>query len=243
MEEKQLSYQIDGKNYQGYIVTPSKVSAQSPAILIAHTYRGLDDLIKQRARELARKGYIAMAADLYGEGKVAATDDEAVSLMLPLFRDRTELQKRVTAAFHLLETQPHVKKDAICAIGFCFGGLTVIELLRSGVDVKGIVSFHGVLGYALGDNKATAAKPKKMQGAALILHGNDDPLVSEQDIRDLKKEFTEAGLDWQFHIYGHTVHAFTNPGANDTAHGLVYNKKANARSWIAMHNFFDEILK
>lgn len=249
-QEKNMSgafvdYQLNGKTFKGYLATPidNPTKPKRAGILIAHTWRGLDDFIKDKAHELAKLGYVAMAADLFGDGKIAASDEEAASLILPLFTDRAVIQERIVAALNAFKDTQQVRHDAIGAIGFCFGGLCAIELLRSGAEIQGIVSFHGVLGDELAGHKAKRAKPSAMKGAALILHGNEDPLVSDQDISALKKEFTEAGIDWQFHIYGHTQHAFTNPNAHDAAKGLIYNEKAARRSWKAMKDFFEERMK
>lgn len=239
MTGKSVSYQVGGKSFVGYFAAP-KGKAKA-GILIAHTWRGVDDLMKQKAHDLADLGYAAFAADVYGDGYVPITDEEATNCMLPLFIDRAELRKRIVGSYETLKHQEGVPHNNLGAIGFCFGGLTVIELLRSGVDIKGIVSFHGVLGFKLGDNQAVPAKAKPLKGAALILHGNDDPLVSDQDITDIKKEFTYAKIDWQFHIYGNTMHAFTNPAADAPESGLVFNAKANKRSWVSMNNFFAEL--
>ena len=150
------------------------------------------------------------------------------------------MQKRIIASYETLIKQPGVDKSRIGAIGFCFGGLTVIELLRSGTPVKSVVSFHGVLGNA---GAKTVPIATNIKGSILILHGYDDPLESTSDVLNTQKEFNEAGIDWQMDIYGHTSHAFTNPQSHDIVKGLIYNEKANKRSWIAMKNFFEETLK
>ncbi len=231
--------------FKGYLAKPlvTDPTKLQPGVLIAHTWRGLDEFIIKKADALAKLGIVAYAADLFGEGKVATTDEEAFSLIAPLFVDRLALQERMNAAFSVLKEQPQVAKDRIGAIGFCFGGLSAIELLRSGADVKAIVSFHGVLGNELGGHKAKLAPSKQMLGSALILHGNDDPSVTDKDIAAIRAEFTKAKIDWQFHVYGNAMHAFTNPLANSPENGLLYNRSADHRSWIAMQNFFKEKLQ
>ena len=171
-------------------------------------------------------------------------EDSVLAHMMPLFLDRLLLQSRLKAAFQKLSEYPLVDAKRIGAIGFCFGGLCVLELLRSGVPVRGVVSFHGVLGNKMGDKQAkTVPIANHINGSALILHGHDDPLVSNEDISALTKELTQAKIDWQFMHYGHTSHAFSNPEANNAASGMLYNEAAARRSWLAMINFFNEIFQ
>lgn len=237
-----ITYECKGVALKGHIVYSGEASAKRPAVIVAHAWRGQDDFARERAHELAELGYVGFAADLYGDGKTAQTDEEALKLMLPLFLDRSLLRERINAAFDVLKSHPYVDAAEIGAIGFCFGGLTVIELLRSGADVAGVVSFHGVLGDKLGEHKATLApNAKKIEGSLLILHGHDDPLSSAEDICHIQDEFTLAKVDWQMNIYGHTMHAFTNPQAHDLKNGLVFEAIANMRSWREMCNFFEEI--
>lgn len=244
MHEETISYQVDSKKFIGQLISPDQTTQQKrPAILVAHAWMGRDDFALQKAKEMAELGYIGFAVDLYGEGKVVKTETEATSLMIPLFLDRQLLQKRILAAYEVIKTHPLVDAKRIGGIGFCFGGMTIIELLRSGADVKGVVSFHGLLGSKMGEHQAkTVPIAHNIKGSLLILHGYDDPLVSQEDIRTAQKEFNDAQIDWQMHTYGHTSHAFTNPKVNDLKSGLIYSQKATKRSWQSMRNFFEEIL-
>jgi dienelactone hydrolase len=237
-----IPYFCNGVKFNGFLAYTTDARAKRPAVIIAHAWRGQDDFARQKARDLAERGNLAFAADLYGDGIVAANDEEASKLMAPLFIDRELLRARINAAFDVVSKHPLVNPAAIGAIGFCFGGLTVIELLRSGAELAGVVSFHGLLGNKLGDIKAKAvANAKEIHGALLILHGYKDPLVSAEDVRSIQQEFSRAGIDWQMHIYGDAVHAFTNPQAQNERGGMLYNPTAAMRSWQAMNNFFDEI--
>lgn len=238
--ESKISYFSEGIECKGFVARPQS-SRKAPCVLVAHAWMGQDSFAREKARELARLGFVGFAIDVYGNGTTATTSDKALELMLPLFLDRASLQKRVLAAFEFAKTLDGVDASKIGAIGFCFGGQTVLELLRSGAAVKGVVSFHGVLGNALNGKAAVLSKPKAMQGAALVLHGHDDPLVSHDDLVQLQKEFTKASIDWQLHIFGRTKHAFTNPEANDAAMGLVYDEKAHMRSWQLMKDFLKEV--
>lgn len=243
MEELKISYHTGKNEFHGFLAFERGAKTKKPAILIAHAWKGLDEFAKGKARELARQGYIAFAADVYGKGVVVESDEEASELMSPLFIDRRELQKRILAAYETLKVHPQVDPKRIGAIGFCFGGLTVIELLRSGADVRGVVSFHGLLGHTLGTLKAKPGiKTDMIKGSLLILHGHDDPLVSAEDISNLQLELTQAKADWQMNLYGHTLHAFTNPEADKKEFGMLYNKRSANRAWLAMENFFNEVL-
>lgn len=239
MKERTIPYQAADVQSEGFIVYDDKIKTPRPAVIVAHAWRGQDDFARDKARELARLGYIGFAADLFGNRKNAADDDEAGALIKPLFLDRKLLQQRIIAAYETLLQQPGVDPSRIGAIGFCFGGLTVIELLRSGTPVKSVVSFHGVLGHT---GAKTVPIAKNIKGSILLLHGYNDPLVPIQDVVDTQKEFNDAGIAWQMDIYGHTSHAFTNPMAHDKAKGLIYNEKIAKRAWTAMKNFFEETI-
>lgn len=242
MLEETISYQSGDTTCKGFLAYDNTVDERRPGVLIAHAWRGLDEFAKSRARELARLGYVAFVADLYGQGKQAHTDEEAAMLMLPLFLDRELLQSRVISGLRVMQECQFCHPHKSGAIGFCFGGLAVIELLRSGTPVNGVVSFHAVMASRMGDQKAkTVPIAEQIKGSILALHGHDDPLVSHEDLTHFQDEFTKAHVDWQLNIYGHTSHAFTNPNANDTAKGLVYQQKSAVRAWKSMQIFFKEL--
>jgi dienelactone hydrolase len=244
MHEEIVKYRSGETECHGYAAYEDHLDHKRPAVLVAHAWRGQDNFAKEKARKLAELGYVGFAADIYGNGINANDNQEALALMMPLFMDRQELRNRICAAYQTVSNLPIVDVKRIGAIGFCFGGLTVIELLRSGAPVRGIVSFHGTLGYTLGDKKAPVLPiSQSARGSALILHGHEDPLVSREDIEGLQKELTQAEIDWQMHIYGHAVHAFTNPEVSDKQSGLAFNSLANYRSWQSMCNFFTEVFK
>lgn len=243
MAIERVDYQAFDIQAKGYIAYPKGQAKESPAIILAHAWRGLDNFVKDKAEELASHGYVAFAADVYG-GVLAQDDGEAFQLMSPLFVNRALLRKRLGAAFELVKDLPKVDSSRIGAIGYCFGGAAVIELLRSGLDIKGIVSFHGVLGNQIGGLVASQEPIKPAKGShALILHGDQDPLVSQQDINQIKQELTDHQVDWQFHIFGNAVHAFTNPEVHNFKEGLCFDVKANERSWNMMHDFFNEVFQ
>lgn len=238
-----ISYIIEGSLFRGFLALPP-TEQKAPGILIAPAWKGLDEFAKAKAFALAELGYVAFAADLYGDGVVANSDEEASALMLPLFLDRALLRQRINAALEELKKHPSVETSKIGSIGFCFGGLTVIELLRSGATILGAVSFHGILGTQMGNRTANLSEnADSIKAKLLVLHGHDDPLVSQEEITHLQKEMDKANVDWQMNIYSQTSHAFTNPQADDTEHGLIFNQRTNDRAWLSMHNFFQEIFK
>jgi dienelactone hydrolase len=243
MHEEIISYSSEGVSCRGYLAKEDSDSSK-PAIIVTPAFRGLDPFAREKARELAKLGYAAFAADLYGNGLNVDNNEEASKLMMPLFIDRRTLRNRIYAAYETVKTIPGIDASKIGAIGFCFGGLAAIELLRSGAELKGVVSFHALLGGTLGQTKANLEPPSsKIYGSLLILHGYLDPLVSQKDISDIQQEFTKADIDWSMYIYGRAKHAFMNPLANDDKSGLVYNENISKRAWQSMRDFFDEVLR
>lgn len=226
----------DGTNVlEGYLAYDSSSSAKRPGVLVVHEWMGLGPFAKKRAEDLAAMGYVAFAADIYGKGVRPKDTKEAGELAGKYKGDRALLRSRVNAALHLLQKNEYVDTKKIAAIGFCFGGTTVLELARLGAPVKGVVSFHGGL---------SSPKPedaKNIKGRVLALHGADDPFT-KSEVADFQDEMRKANVDWEFISYGGAVHSFTNPEAgNDNSKGAAYNKKADERSWQAMKDFFKEI--
>lgn len=243
IHEETIDYRCNGTTFLGYLANDPTITGKKPAILVAHAWKGQDDFAREKARDLAKLGYIGFAADLYGSGKIVETDEEAAAMMTPLFINRKKLRERIVAAYNTVIQQNAVNKDQVGAIGFCFGGLTVIELLRSGVKLKGVVSFHGLFGDSLGDIKAELApSTPDTDCSILLLHGYHDPLVSQHDVVHIQKELSNAKIDWQMHIFGNASHAFTNPKANEPEKGLIYDLSSDVRSWKSMISFFQEII-
>lgn len=242
MKKELVNYRCGDKECKGEIYYDPSSQEKMPAIILAHAWRGLDDYARQMAKNVAELGYLAFAADLYGDGKTADNDQEAGALMAPLFIDRKLLRERMQAAYDTAKNHPLVDKDRIGAIGFCFGGLTVIEFYKSGAPVQGVVSFHGILGDKKSSLQAKVEPiSQNIKGSILVLHGNDDPFVNQGEIDKFKTDMTQAKADWQFHIFGHAVHAFTNQNAHNAEAGMVYNEITSRRAWQLMANFFEEI--
>lgn len=242
MKQEKITYQAGDTECHGYVAYNPEIATPKPAVIVAHAWKGLDEFAKGKADALAEMGYFAFAADVYGEGANAENNEEALEMMTPLFLDRALLRERITAAYQTAAKHPEANSEKIGAIGYCFGGITVIELLRSGAAIRGAVSFHGTLARALGEKQAklTPVAPD-IKGAMLALHGHEDPMVSKEDVAHFEKEMTEARVDWQLHVFGHAKHAFTNPSANDPDLGLIYHPKASKRAWQSMCAFFDEV--
>lgn len=235
VQTREVEYFDGDVRLLGFLAFDDAVSVPMPAVLVAHMWGGREAFVCDKARALAALGYAGFALDLYGAAKVGSGPEENARLMQPFLEDRALLQRRMHLALETVRRLEMVDRGRIAAIGFCFGGLCVLDLARTGADVKGVVSFHGLL-KPPGNTKGT-----KILAKVLVLHGHDDPMVPVEDVVALERELTEAGADWQVHVYGHTMHAFTNPNANDPNIGTVYHPLANRRSWIAMRNFLEEI--
>lgn len=244
MKKEWIDYSVDGRFYRGYLVYDGKTTEPRPLVIVSHAWMGQDSFARKKADFLAELGYAGFALDLYGEGIEVESSREAAELMMPLFAQRQELQKRIKKAYEVAANHPICDRKNIGSIGFCFGGLAALELLRSGVLLKGTVGFHALLGDRLGDTAAQrAVKAEQMHGSLLILHGYKDPLVSASDIAEIQKEFSNAHVDWQMHIYGDASHAFTNPEAKDPLSGLIYHPKTEQRALQSMRSFFAEVFE
>ncbi|MCQ8115804.1 dienelactone hydrolase family protein [Methylomonas rosea] len=220
---------------EGFFAYDDAIVGQRPVVLIHHAWGGRDQFVADKALKLAELGYLAFATDMYGKGVLGKSPEENAALMQPFIQDRAKLQQRLQAALSTVKLMPWADNARIAAIGFCFGGLCALDLARTGVDICGVVSFHGLLGAP--ENIPNLSIKAKV----LVLHGYDDPMASAEQVLALQNELTKAGADWQLHSYGQTMHAFTNPVANNPGFGTVYQPVADRRSWQAMQNFLTEI--
>jgi dienelactone hydrolase len=221
---------------EAYVALPAQQKQKLPAVMICHAWSGRSKFETDKADELASLGYIGIALDNYGKGIQGKNNEENATLMQPLLQDRLKLQKRLLAGLHAARNVEQVDTTRVAAIGFCFGGLCALDLARSGADLAGIVSFHGLF------NAPEKLPENAIKARILALHGHDDPLVPPAKVLELEHELTNAGADWQIHIYGGTMHAFTNPAASAPEQGMVYNPAAANRAWASMKNFLQEIL-
>lgn len=234
IQTRLVDYQDQDTALEAFMAWDDAVSGPRPAVAVAHTWAGRSAFEEGKAVELAEQGYVGFALDMYGRGVRGSSPEENTALMAPLMEDRAGLQRRIKTAIVTLRQQAEVDPARVAASGYCFGGLCVLDLARSGSDVCGVVSLHGL--FTPPGN--TAGIP--ISARVLCLHGYDDPMARPQSVLELAGELSAAGADWQVHAYGNTVHAFTNPQANNAAMGTLYNPTADRRSRAAMLNFLEE---
>jgi dienelactone hydrolase len=234
IQSRVIEYGDDQNTFEGILVWDDSFSGPRPGVLVAHTIRGRTPFEEGKARELAKLGYIGFAIDVYGASQIGGDDFASRSNMDALLADRPGLQERLSLSLDTFVQQSEVDHENVAAIGFCFGGLCVLDLARIGAPLAGVVSFHGLF-HAPGNTAGNS-----ISTSILALHGWDDPLAKPDSVVALGEELSAAGADWQIHGYGGTQHAFTNPAANDRDRGTVYDAQADKRSWIAMTNFLAE---
>lgn len=234
---RDIEYTQGGAILQGYLAHDTRFSGKRPGIIIAHQWKGLGEYEKRRARMLAEMGYVAFALDIYGKGVRPDSAEKAREQAGKYRANRPLLRNRARAAVIALRKQPNVDVSRLAAIGYCFGGGTVLELARSGADLKAFVSFHGNL------DTPDPSLAKDTKGQILVLHGAADPHVKPEQIQAFTNEMNAAkNVDWRMISYGHAVHSFTEKEAgNDPSDGSAYNQKADVRSWAAMKRLFAEV--
>ena len=238
IQTQTVEYKQGDTTLEGVIVFDDAVKTKRPGVLVVHQWMGLTEYEKKRAEMLAQLGYVAFCADIYGKGVHPKDTSEAGPLAGKYKGDRALLRARVNAGLDTFKKSELVDSKRIAAIGYCFGGTTVIELARSGADLAGIVSFHGGL------DSPTPADGKNIKCKVLACHGADDPYVPAKELAAFESEMRDNKVDWQLIAYGGAVHSFTQPMAgNDNSKGAAYNASADKRSWEAMKQFFAEVLK
>ena len=236
---QEVSYRAGDTTLKGYLASNTQQSGPRPGVLLVPEFWGQNDYVRKRARMLAERGYVALALDMYGDGKMAQNLDEArkfsgeVRANLPMAKDR------FLAALELLKSQPEVDGNRIAAFGYCFGGGIALAMARMGVDLAGVASFHGGLATE------TPAKKGDIKGSLLIMNGADDPLITPENIADFKQEMTNAGVDFTFIDYPGAKHAFTNPDADRIGQQyqlpVAYNESADHQSWDESQRFLKAI--
>ena len=233
-----VSYKDGDVELQGYLSYDETLSSLRPGVLVVHEWMGLNEYAKHRADMLAELGYVAFAVDIYGKNNIPTSMQEAATTAGNFKNDRQLLRRRILLGLDELKKRPNVDVNKIAAIGYCFGGTTVLELARSGADIKGVVSFHGGL------DTPTPEDAKNIKSKVLVLTGGDDPTVPPSQVEAFEKEMRDANVDWQVKVYGGAVHSFSNPASgNDNSTGVAYNAKADKRSWEDMKLFFNEIFQ
>jgi dienelactone hydrolase len=240
IKEENVSYTVNSMTYKGFIAYDDNIKGKRPAILVVPEWWGLNDYTKMRARKLAELGYIAMAADVFGNGKVAANPTEAQELTTPYYKDPTLAKSHLDAALQKLKEYSQTDLENVAAIGYCFGGYIVLNYAKLGADLKGVVSFHGGMGGVPVDMKLLKAK-------VLVCQGGSDKFVSQKDVDKFKHQLDSIGSDNTFKIYANATHAFTNPDATKIGKEfnmpIEYNAEADRDSWNDMKTFFGKIFK
>lgn len=238
VQNKAVTYQDDETQLTGQLYWDDAISGKRPGILVVHEWWGLNDYAKKRARMLAELGYVAFAADMYGTGHVTDTPDQAREWMQEVTADVEGWRARASLGLQQLAKHELVESSQLAAIGYCFGGATVLQMSYDNAAVKGVVSFHGAL-PAAPEEMAGKIKPR-----ILVLHGHADSFVAPEVVANFRNKLDEAGADWEMNTYGNARHGFTNPNADKRGmDALKYNAAADARSWARMQSFFDELFK
>jgi dienelactone hydrolase len=240
LKEETVSYTLDSLSMSSYVVYDENIEGIRPAVLVVHEWWGLNEYAKRRARQLAELGYIAMAVDMYGNGRMGNDPEAAGKLAMPFYQNPQMAKAHFDAALNKFKTFMQVDTGKIAGIGYCFGGGVLLGLARMGEDLKGVVSFHGNL---LG----TPADKNLLRSKILVCHGDSDSFVLPAEVAQFKKQMDSIGADYTFKTYAGATHSFTNPDA--TALGqkfkipVSYNAAADSASWNDMKDFFDRIFK
>lgn len=237
MHTTTLEYHDGDTLLEAWVARPATEAATRPAVLICHAWAGRSAFECEKAEQLAALGYVGIALDNYGKGVLGSNNEENAALMTPFVQDRAKLRRRLQAGLAAASALPCVDKQRIAVIGYCFGGLCALDFARSGADIRGAVSFHGLF-----NAPETLPNAAQIHAKVLALHGHDDPMVPPEAVLKLEQELTAAGVDWQIHAYGGTAHAFTNPQAQMPAQGMQYNAVAARRAWLSMQQFLAEVL-
>jgi len=241
VEGREVSYTAEGIVMKGYLAYDKSIEGRRPGVLVVHEWWGLNDYARKRARMLAELGYTALAVDMYGEGKQAMHPDDAGKFSSELMKNFDVAKMRFMAALEFLKKQSTVDPERIAAIGYCFGGGVVLNMVRQGVDLKGVASFHGGL------SAVRPAEPGVVKGRVLVLHGADDKFITAEQIDAFKNEMKNGGVDYRFVVYPGAAHGFTNPDADEYARKfnlpLRYNAEADKKSWEELKKFLAAIFK
>jgi dienelactone hydrolase len=232
MDTQTIGYRDGDTELTGLVAWDDSTDGQGPGILIVHGGAGLDNHAKGRAKQLAELGFIVFACDMYGNG-IAGNRERVMARITELRSDRAALCQRARAGIEVLASQPRVD-GRIAAVGYCFGGMTVLELARSGIELAGVVSVHGSL------DTSSPAQPGSVKSKILVCHGALDPHVPMTQVSAFVEEMNRAGADWQLIIYGGAMHGFTHE-SGPTVPGVAYHAQSDARSAIAMQSFFVEL--
>ena len=241
IQGKEIDYSAGGTALKGYLVYDDGIKGKRPGVLVVHEWWGLNDYARYRAKKLAELGYVALALDMYGEGKQATHPEDAQKFSSEISQNTTLGKGRFLAAMELLKKQPQTNPQRIAAIGYCFGGSVVLQMAREGIPLRGVVSFHGGL------DTSHPAQAGAVKAKILVATGADDPFVPPQQIDRFKHEMDNAKVDYEFKSYAGAKHSFTNPEADRYGEKfnlpLQYNPQADQASWADMQAFFTKIFR
>lgn len=235
LKEENVQYTADTTNMNGYVVYSDSIQGKRPAVLVVHEWWGMNDYTRSRARQLAQMGYIAMAVDMYGNGKNAVDPAEAQKLAAPFYQHPQLARTRLDAALAKLKTYPQTDTANMAAIGYCYGGFVVLNAAKLGEPLKGVVSFHG-------DLSGVAPDKNLLKSQVLVCHGAEDKFVSQQQLDQFKKSMDSVGASYTVKVYPGATHAFTNPASTENGKKfnlpIAYNAEADQNSWNDMKAFF-----
>ncbi len=238
IKEEAVSYGTDSAKLTGFVAYDSASTAKRPVVLIIHEWWGLNDYTKSRAKKLAALGYLAIAVDMYGDGKMGTNPGEATNLAMPFYQNPALAKSRFDAALAKIKTYSQADTNKIAAIGYCFGGAMVLNMARLGEHLNGVVSFHGGLIGVPADKNLLKAK-------ILVCHGADDQFVKPEEVAAFKKQMDSVGADYTLKQYAGATHAFSNPAATEMGQKfkmpITYNAAADSASWKDMKEFFAKI--
>ncbi len=238
LHSETVEYRHGDAVLEGYLAYDDSIQTPRPGVLVVHEWKGLNEYAKRRADQLAGFGYVAFAADMYGKGVRAKDHEEAAKLSGIYRNDRALMRARVTAALDELKSLPQVDPQRLAAIGYCFGGTSVLELARSGADLRGVATFHGGL------STPNPQDAKQIKGRVLVMHGADDSFVKPEEVAAFEKEMKDAGVAYELIKYPGAVHSFTVAEAgNDPSTGMAYNEAADKASWAELEKFLADVLK
>jgi len=239
IQTKTVEYKAQDVIMKGYLAYEEGIKGKRPGVLVVHEWWGLNDYIRRRARMLAELGYVALALDMYGEGKQAMHPADAGKFSSELMQNFDVSRTRFLAAMDFLKQQALVDPTRIAAIGYCFGGGVVLNMARQGVDLKAVASFHGGL------KAVKSAQPGEVKAKILVLNGADDKFIPQDQIEAFKQEMKTAGADFRFISYPGALHSFTNPEADENAKkfnmAVAYNADADKKSWDELEKFLKTI--
>jgi len=240
IKTESVSYGTDSAKLTGFVAYDSSVTEKRPVVLVVHEWWGLNDYTKSRVKQLAELGYLAIAVDMYGDGKMGTNTEEASKLSMPFYQNPALAKSRFDAALAKIKTYAQADTSKIAAIGYCFGGGMVLNVARLGEPLTGVVSFHGSL-------VGTPADKNLLKAKVLVCHGADDQFVKPEEVAKFKKQMDSIGADYTFKQYAGATHAFSNPAATEMGQRfgipIAYNAAADTASWKDMKDFFGKIFK